>query len=139
MKDEFLDIVEETNISYGKINSYKDLLVWQKGMELVKHIYSITSLMPEDEKFGLTSQIRRSAVSVPSNIAEGWGVAVTGRYIHHLKISFGSLCEVETQLTLIENLNYLPKESLSESKSSLQETSKMLRSLIASLERKRNY
>jgi len=137
MSGEFLNIVEEDKVTYGKINSYKDLVVWQRSMELVKEIYFVTSTMPESEKFGLTSQIRRASVSIASNIAEGWGIGVTGNYIQHLKISFGSLCEVETQLLLIERLNYLNQEKLFKANTVLLETSKMLKSLIVSLEKQR--
>lgn len=135
MESEFASIVQELRVNYGKVNSYKDLLVWQRSIELVQQIYTLTSNMPESEKFGLTNQIRRASVSVASNIAEGWGVAVTGNYIHHLKIAFGLLCEVETQLVLIEKLNFISLDELSKPKNTLIETSKMLKSLILSLER----
>lgn len=127
-------VLREPRMEYGKVNSYKDLVVWQNSIELVSQIYSLTQSMPEGERFGLTSQIRRASVSVASNIAEGWGIQVTGNYLHHLKISFGSLCEVETQLILIENLNLLNHQDTSSAKSNLVEVSKMLRSLIKSLE-----
>jgi four helix bundle protein len=135
MQNEFFDIVEDNKFSYGKITSYKDLVVWQRSIELVKQIYFITGSMPDAEKFGLTSQIRRAAISVSSNIAEGWGLSVTGNYLHHLKISFGSLCEVETQLIIIEELNLIDKNELKNVKETLLETSKMLKGLIISLEK----
>lgn len=135
MSDNFEGIVEELKVNYGKVNSYKDLLVWHRSMELVEQIYTATTNMPENEKFGLTNQVRRASGSVASNIAEGWGVAVTGNYIHHLKIAFGSLCEVETQLLLIEKLSFVSVDELSKPKNTLIETSKMLKSLIISLER----
>ncbi|MBL7898619.1 MAG: four helix bundle protein [Crocinitomicaceae bacterium] len=136
MENDIISFVEESKVQYGKINSYKDLLVWQKSMELVKCIYALSTRLPENEKFGLTSQIRRAAVSVPSNIAEGWGMAVTGNYIHHLKISFGSLCEVETQLILIIELNFVTQEESAKVKSLIYETGKMLKSLMIALEQK---
>lgn len=134
MEIDQINIYEEPKSTYGNINSYKDLLVWQKSMVLVKQVYLVTSQMPESEKFGLTSQIRRASVSVPSNIAEGWGIAITGNYIHHLKISLGSICEIETQLLIIESLDYIASEKLDLIKSLHIEVSKMLKSLILKLE-----
>jgi four helix bundle protein len=84
------------------VNSYKDLLVWQRGMDLVVTVYQITARLPASEQFGLISQMRRSAISVPSNIAEGYGRQATGEYRHHLSIARGSLLELETQLVLSE-------------------------------------
>jgi four helix bundle protein len=115
------------------INSYKDLLVWQRGMELVETVYRITSKLPATEQFGLTSQLRRGAVSVPSNIAEGYGRQATGEYRHHLLISRGSLLELETQLLLCQRLNYLPEEEIVSVLNEITELSKMLGSLISKL------
>ncbi len=91
----------------GNVRSYKDLLVWQKGINLVKMDYDVTSLIPDDERFGLTSQIRRSSISVPSNIAEGYGRAITAYFIQFLNISRGSLFELETQLTIANRLGFM--------------------------------
>ena len=135
MESQEINLAEEENLKYGNIKSYKDLLVWQRGMELVKAIYIATRHMPEDERFGLTSQIRRAAVSVPCNIAEGWGRDTTGNYIQYLRIANGSLCEVETQVLLIEMLEFLEKSKLDKSKNLVEETGKMLRSLISVLEK----
>ena len=130
--------VEEGKMIYKKdIKSFKDLIVWQRGMELVKAIYIATREMPEDERFGLTSQIRRAAVSVPCNIAEGWGRDTTGNYIQHLRIANGSLCEVDTQVLLIEMLEFLEKSKLDKSKNLVEETGRMLRSLISVLEKQK--
>jgi four helix bundle protein len=93
----------------NKVKSYKDLLVWQKGIELVKLVYAVSSLIPDDERFGLISQIRRCSVSVPSNIAEGYGRATTAYFIQFLNISRGSLFELETQLILCKDLNYIKR------------------------------
>ena len=80
--------------------SYKDLIVWQKSIALVKLIYQLTATFPPDEKFGIISQMRRAAVSVPSNIAEGQARRTTGDYIGFVSISEGSLVELETQLII---------------------------------------
>lgn len=117
---------------YG-IRSYRDLHVWQRAVELVEEIYRISVLFPDQEKYGLTSQIRRAAVSVPSNIAEGYGRRRTGHYIHHLDIANGSLKEVETQLIIAGRLNFIDKEQAKQGWSLLQETGKMLTGLTRSL------
>jgi four helix bundle protein len=129
-----IDLVEESYVKYGSVSSYKELIVWQKSMLLVKEIYILTKDMPDEERFGLTSQIRRAAVSIPSNIAEGWGRNSKGSYINHLKISNGSLCETETQILIIEMLGFLDNSKLNTSKNLLQECSKMLKSIIDKLE-----
>jgi len=129
-----IDLVEESYVKYGSVSSYKELIVWQKSMSLVKEIYIITKNMPDEKRFGLTSQIRRAAVLIPSNIAEGWGRNSKGSYINHLKISNGSLCETETQILIIEMLNFLDNSKLIASKNLLQECSKMLKSIIDKLE-----
>ncbi|MBC8265779.1 MAG: four helix bundle protein [Flavobacteriales bacterium] len=116
----------------NKIKSYKDLLVWQKGLNLVSEIYVLTKSFPSEEKFGLTSQMRRSAVSVPSNIAEGWGRGTSAQYSNFLKIARGSLLELETQLLISEKLNYTKiKENIF---TMIDEESKMLNSLIRKVE-----
>ena len=79
------------------LKNYKDLKVWQKSYELCLRIYRITAKFPKEERYGLTSQLRRSVVSIPSNIAEGYGRKTTVDYIRMLYISYGSLCELETQ------------------------------------------
>jgi len=80
------------------LKSYKELIVWQKSMTLVKELYKLTESFPENEKFGLTSQMRRASISIPSNIAEGWGRLSRKNYIQFLRISRGSLFELETQI-----------------------------------------
>jgi len=140
MEDNFNDfsLVEESHFKYGTIKSYRDLIVWQKSMELVKEIYVLTNEMPDSEKFGLTSQIRRASVSIPSNIAEGWGRNSKGSYLNHLKIANGSCCETETQLQLIENLRFLEITKIENTKKLLDECGKMLRSMILKLESQNN-
>ena len=115
-----------------KIKSYKDLKVWQKGIEIVVLTYQITKTFPEEEKFGLISQLRRASVSVPSNIAEGWGRGTKAQYAHFLKIARGSLLEIETQLIISEKLNYTKNET--NIFSLINEESKMLNSLISKVE-----
>jgi four helix bundle protein len=86
---------------------YRELIAWQKAMDLVVAVYQVTLEFPREEAFGLTSQLRRAAVSVPSNIAEGQGRKSTKEFLHHLSMAYGSLCEVETQIVLSERLAYL--------------------------------
>jgi four helix bundle protein len=94
-----------------KISSYKDLLVWQKAIKLVKETYLLTRLLPEDEKFGLISQLKRCSVSIPSNIAEGWGRNSTKSYIQFLRIARASLLELETQVIICKELAYISNEN----------------------------
>ena len=115
------------------VNSYKDLLVWQRSMDLVETIYQMTATLPASEQFGLISQMRRSVVSVPSNIAEGYGRQATGEYRHHLCIGRGSLLELETQLLLCQRLKYLPKDKTDSVLNEIAEINKMLGSLISKL------
>ena len=117
----------------SKILSYKDLVVWQKSMELVEAVYRLTRLLPEDERWGLVSQMRRAAVSIPSNIAEGYGRQATGEYHHHLSISRGSLLELETQVLLCEKLGYLKREQTRLVLADIESMSKMLGALINKL------
>jgi four helix bundle protein len=91
----------------GVIKDYKDLVVWQKAMELVTAIYQATQTFPKEELYGLTSQLRRAAVSVPSNIAEGQGRLTRGEFRQFLGQAKGSLSELETQLLIAQNLGYL--------------------------------
>ncbi|HEX9988767.1 MAG TPA: four helix bundle protein [Chloroflexia bacterium] len=93
-----------------KVKNYKDLDVWVKSMDLAEMIYANTRNWPREETYGLTNQIRRAAVSIPSNIAEGQGRASTKEFLHHLSMARGSLLEVETQIMLGERLGYLTKE-----------------------------
>jgi four helix bundle protein len=89
------------------VQTYRDLLVWQRGMDLAVEVYRLTRLFPQNELYGLTNQVRRSSVSVPSNVAEGQGRGLGAEFAHHLRIAQGSLQEVETQLLLAERLGYL--------------------------------
>ncbi len=112
------------------IKSYKDLIVWKKSYELVKEVYKISSYLPERECYGLQSQIRRSAVSVPSNIAEGYRRKTTGAYIQFLNIAYGSAGELETQLLLCKDLYNLNSNFALQL---LDEVSRMLWSMSSKL------
>ncbi len=138
MMESDLMLLEESVSKYGEINSFRDLIVWQKSMQLVVGIYEITKQMPIEEKYGLTNQLRRAVVSVPSNIAEGWGRKSRGHYIQFLRIASGSLCETDTQLELAVRLCYFQEKDVVSLKGQLLEMEKMLRSLISKLEQKNN-
>lgn len=90
-----------------KIKGFRDLIVWQKSMKMVTEVYLLSKTLPKDEQYVLVPQLRRSAVSVPSNIAEGYGRRSTGDYIRFLQISRGSLYELQTQLEICLNLEYI--------------------------------
>ena len=115
------------------IRTFRDLVVWQKAMALVTEIYRHTKSFPKDETYGLISQIRRSAVSIPSNIAEGFGRHATNDYLRFLRISMGSLSELETQIEISRNLGYLDNDEFETLESGCREVERMLSSLIRSL------
>lgn len=110
--------------------NFKDLMVWQKSMELVTDIYKITSDFPSNEKYGLVSQVRRSAISIPSNIAEGNYRRSVADYIQFIKIARGSAAELETQIIISKNLEIIDKEKHKELNLKITEISKMLNGLI---------
>jgi four helix bundle protein len=117
------------------IQSYKDLLIWKKGIDIVVLVYQLISDFPKDEIYALSSQIKRSAVSIPSNIAEGYGRHSTQSYIQFIKIARGSLCELETQLLIAEKLNFIKSVDLySDIMKQITEESKMINSFINKLE-----
>ena len=93
------------------VQHYRELIVWQKAMILVEAVYRATNDFPKTEIYGLTSQIRRAAVSIPSNIAEGQGRSTTRDFLHFLSVAQGSLMEVETQITIAKRLGYIEKQS----------------------------
>jgi four helix bundle protein len=115
------------------IRSYSDLLVWQKAMALVTEIYEVTSSFPTAEMFGLTSQIRQAAVSIPSNIAEGQGRSSTGEFRQFLGHARGSLAELETQLYIAKNLRYLTEAQLCQLSEATTEVGRLLNGLMAAL------
>src|SRR5450755_2459312 len=117
----------------AKISSYKDLVLWKKSMALVTEVYAATARFPREESFGLTSQLRRSAVSVPSNIAEGQGRATKGEFIQFLAHARGSLFELETQLCIASKLGYLAADQTREIELKAQEVARILNGLLTSL------
>jgi four helix bundle protein len=117
----------------SEIHSFRDLTVWQKAMTLVEKVYGISKHFPADERYGLTSQLRRASVSVPSNIAEGYGRHSTRDYIRFLQIALGSLNEMQTQLELGVRLGFVDLDSVNSAKGLCTEIEKMLVSLIAKL------
>ncbi len=118
------------------LKNYKGLKVWQKSYQLCLKIYKITAKFPSEERFGLVSQIRRAVVSIPSNIAEGYGRKTTPDYIRSLFIAYGSICELETQILLSGDLGYIEPAVLEEIKDDIQEVERMLKALIRALEEK---
>lgn len=119
------------------INSYKDLIVWQKAMELAKAVFELTSYFPKSELYGLVSQMRRAVVSIVSNIAEGYGRRSIKEYSQFYAIAYGSALELETQLILSKSLSMASKESFKSSDDLLLEVLKMLHSIINKLNAKR--
>ena len=117
-----------------KPKSYRDLIVWQKSMELVKTAYRLVEVLPRKELFGLNAQIRRAAVSIPANIAEGFGRWHRKEYVHHLRIANGSLKELETHFLICENLNYLQHSGVETALGQTSEIGRMLFVLIQKLE-----
>jgi four helix bundle protein len=136
-------LVKETDLRWLKgngmaqmtpIKSYRDLLVWQKGMVLAKQIYALTSFFPVSERFGLTAQMRRAAVSVPSNIAEGQARQGRREFVHFLSHAEGSLAELDTQLALAIELAYPRSTSVQQSAALVCELQKMLAVLRRKIE-----
>ena len=117
-----------------KIKSYKDLDVWKKGICLSKDIYIILAGYPEKERFGLISQMQRAVVSIPANIAEGWGRAGTKEFIHFLNIANGSLAELHTFLVISKELKYISHETCLIFEERVEELQKMTYSLKRSLQ-----
>lgn len=118
------------------MKSYKELIIWQKSINLVKLIYSISSEFSQKEQYILTSQINRCAISIPSNIAEGWSRNSTKEFINFLYISRGSLAELETQTIIAKELGYLTGDKLMEIQEHINELGKMLHTIIAKLKEK---
>jgi four helix bundle protein len=115
------------------LQSYRELRVWQAAMDFVQQVYELTAGFPADERYGLSSQLQRAAVSVPSNIAEGYGRLHRGEYVQHLGIARGSLFEAETQLILSVKLGLAPRDKVECLWLLAQDVGKMLWSLIESL------
>jgi len=117
-----------------KTQNYKDLIVWQKGIALAKLIYKITAQFPAEEKFGLVSQMRRAAVSIPSNIAEGQARHTTGEFIQFISHAEGSVAELNTQVVLAVELNFCLSSSSAPASELMEDLRRMLNGLRRKLE-----
>jgi four helix bundle protein len=113
---------------------YQDLVAWQKAMILVTEVYRVTRNWPHEEQYGLTSQARRAAVAIPSNLAEGHGRSGRREFAHHVSISYGSLCELETQLLIAEQLGYSNSESTDSLMDSIADVRRLSSGLLRSLQ-----
>src|SRR5438128_3931328 len=118
-----------------KLKNYQELIAWQKSMDLVEEVYKSSKDFPREEIYALTSQIRRAAVSIPSNIAEGQGRRTTADFLRHLSIAYGSLREVETQILIAQRLKYLAQAKVENVLRRAGEVGRLLNGLMASLER----
>jgi len=121
-----------------QIKSYQDLIAWQKAISLVTDVYALTADFPGHEIYGLTSQLRRASVSIPSNIAEGHGRATKGEFLQFLGHARGSLCEVQTQIFIARGLTYITLEQEEAVIARTNELGRVLSGLISSLERKKS-
>lgn len=118
----------------GSIRSYRDTVGWQRGMELAELMYGFVETLPENERFGLRSQLRRAVISIPSNIAEGYGRGTPAEFLRSLRVARGSVAEVSTQLELVARLNLAkPHQSIIDL---VAETDRVIQGLIRSLEDK---
>ena len=118
----------------NKPKHYKELLIWQRGMTLAKEIYRLTATFPAEEKFGLTTQMRRAAVSIPSNIAEGQARRSTREFVQFLSLANGSLAELETQLRLSADLKYADAVAVSGLEAEIGEMQRMILAVQRRLE-----
>ena len=117
------------------IKSYKELLIWQKGIEIVRQTYSLTNAIPSTENFGVISQLRRSAISIPSNIAEGWGRETPKSFIQYTKIAKGSLMELETLLFICNDLKYIKNDQYQAIQILVSEELRMIQGFINKLKK----
>ena len=122
----------------SRVAGFEDLLVWQRSMALVREIYRITARFPSEERFGLTSQLRRAAVSIPSNIAEGHERETTADYIRFITIAEGSLAEARTQLRIGADLGYCSESDVRPIVAEMSEIQRMLNALRRSLHERKN-
>ncbi len=115
------------------MKDFRELKVWEKAHQLTLLVYQLTAAFPQDERYGLTSQIRRASMSIATNIAEGCGRGSDADFAHFLQIAMGSACETEYQLLLAQDLGYLPQDGYSVLQDSLQEVKRMIASLLKTL------
>jgi len=120
----------------GKIENYKDLIAWQKAMKLVVSIYRLTGAFPQNERYGLTSQLRRAAVSVPSNIAEGYGRGSRPDYVRFLNMARGSANEIEAQLLIAVQLAFVDEDRVDKTTQKVLEVQRILKGLVNGLRRR---
>jgi four helix bundle protein len=116
-----------------KVKDYKDLKVWQKGIEIVDKVYALTAKFPKEELYGLTLQMRKAAVSIPSNVSEGFVRGYTNEYRQFLRVSLGSCAELDTQSIISNRRKYITKKELDDLAEDLNHESKMLVNLINTL------
>ena len=119
------------------MKTFRELIVWQKSMNYVTEVYKVSKSFPKDENYGLTSQMRRSSVSIPSNIAEGYGREGLNDYLRFLNIAISSLFELQTQIEIAFNLKYIEKQKFNKLFELSREIERMLSSFIRSLKSKR--
>ena len=117
------------------MHNYKEIKIWQKGRELVKFIYELTKKFPKEEVYALTSQVRRAVISIPSNIAEGAGHFSNKEFSRFLEIAYASSCELDTQIILALDLDFINQNELNDFSNYIGEIQKMLNGLIKSLEK----
>jgi four helix bundle protein len=121
-----------------EVRSYQDLIAWRKAMSLVIEVYKSTANFPRHEIYGLSSQLRRAAVSIPSNVAEGHGRATSGEFVQFLCHARGSLCEVETQVIIARELAYITGEQEHLLTAKTDQLGRVLQGLIASIQRRKS-
>lgn len=119
------------------MRNFRELKIWQKGMDIVVEVYKLTSLLPAEEKFGLKSQLQRAAISIPSNIAEGCGRGTEADFKRFLEFAIGSAFEIETQLTAVDRLNLIDNNRIHPVLQMISEEQKMLNSFISSVKRRK--
>jgi len=119
-----------------KASTHKDLIVWQRAMQLVKSVYSEANKFPKEEMYGLISQIRRAAVSIPSNLAEGYAMKSTAHLIKYIYTARGSLAELETQFMISDSLGYISSENAKPILDEINEITRMINKMISSLYQK---
>jgi four helix bundle protein len=117
------------------VRSYRELIAWQKAMDMVASVYEVRRRFPKEEMFALTLQVRRASVSIPSNIAEGQGRGIGKEFCHHLRIAYGSLREVETQLLIADRLGYLPVRKIDSLLEQSSEVGRLVNGLMKAVSR----
>lgn len=118
-----------------QVRGFKELIAWKKGMDLVEEVYRVSRNFPADERFGLTAQIRKAVVSIPSNVAEGYGRSTKADYIHFIDIAKGSANEVQTQLLIAQRLSFLREQDSQRASAMADEVQRVLRGLSDGLRR----